>query len=120
MTQNKQRIDGVSQTSERPFFVHCKKHYCPDCKEQLGTMKAWDIVHSGSEESKKYDFSCGDTYLCGNIKFIWTVFVCAKCEKTYSVGEIYQLEKAARKAERKKSGECNHFSMFKKGVNKEK
>ena len=106
MPQNKQRINGVSRTSERPFFVHCKKHYCPDCKEQLGTMKAWDIVHSGSEESKKYDFSCGDTYLCGNVKFIWTVFVCAKCEKTYSVGEIYQLEKAAKKAAKEAAREA--------------
>jgi len=83
-------------------------------------MKAWAIVHSESEESKNYDFSGGDTYLRGNIKFIWTVFLCKKCEKTFSVGEIYQLEKAAQKAARKKSGECNLFSMFKKGVHKEK
>ena len=43
-----------------------------------------------------YDFSSGDTYMIGNIKFIWTEFLCAACGKTYSLQEINEIEKKAK------------------------
>jgi hypothetical protein len=37
---------------------------------------------------KNYDFSNGDGFLVGNIKFIRTVFRCNKCDKTYTIKEV--------------------------------
>ena len=62
----------------------------------LTTTKASKIVNSNSEEAKDYDFSSGDTYLIGNIKFIWTEFLCTVCDKTYSLQEIRENEKKAK------------------------
>ena len=59
----------------------------------LTTTKASKVVNSKSEEAKNYDFSSGDTFMAGNIKFIWTEFQCAACGKTFSINEIRKSEK---------------------------
>ena len=87
------RIHGVKREWSRPFWVRFKKHYCPTCMNLLTTTKVSKIVNSNSEEAKDYDFSSGDTYMIGNIKFIWTEFLCAACGKTYSLQEIRENEK---------------------------
>ena len=73
------------------------------CGEELQKTKIFKTVNSQSEEAKDYDFSSpgGDGYLIGNVKFIWTAFSCGKCSKTYSINDIYQSEKYAKKAIRK-------------------
>ena len=70
-----------------PDFLY-EKHYCPYCNERLEKTKTETIVNSKSEEAKNYDFSNGDGFLVGNIKFIRTVFRCNKCDKTYTIKEV--------------------------------
>ena len=89
-------IIGVKREWSRPFWVRFKKHYCPTCMNLLTTTKVSKIVNSNSEEAKDYDFSSGDTYMIGNIKFIWTEFLCAACGKTYSLQEIRENEKKTK------------------------
>lgn len=88
------KIDGVKNESVFSFWARFKKHYCPECKGRLITTKASKIVNSNSDEAKNFDFSLGDTYMIGNIKFIWTEFKCFACDKTYSMKEIRQSEKS--------------------------
>lgn len=52
------------------------------------------IVHSESEEAKNYDFSCGDSYLWGNVKFVTYYFACPNCGKAYEIRQLKALEKA--------------------------
>ena len=90
------KIHGVKREWSRPFWVRFKKHYCPTCMNLLTTTKVSKIVNSNSEEAKDYDFSSGDTYMIGNIKFIWTEFLCDACGKTYSLQEIRENEKKTK------------------------
>ena len=90
------KIHGVKREWSKPFWVRFKKHYCPTCMNLLTTTKVSKIVNSNSEEAKDYDFSSGDTYMIGNIKFIWTEFLCAACGKTYSLEEIRKNEKKTK------------------------
>ena len=90
------KIHGVKREWSRPFWVRFKKHYCPTCMNLLTTTKVSKIVNSNSEEAKDYDFSSGDTYMIGNIKFIWTEFLCAACGKPYSLQEIRENEKKTK------------------------
>ena len=39
------------------------------------------------------DFSSGDGFMAGNIKFLWTEFVCINCDKTYPLDEIIEYER---------------------------
>ena len=87
------KIHSVKREWSNPFWVRFKKHYCPACMNLLTTTKSSKIVNSNSEEAKDYDFSFGDTDMIGNIKFIWTEFLCAACGKTYSLQEIRENEK---------------------------
>jgi len=70
-----------------------KKHLCFNCNTALVRKKKEVIVNSESEEAKDYDFSCVDTYLHGNIKFITFYFECPKCGATYEISELKALEK---------------------------
>lgn len=65
-----------------------KKHYCPCCGEKLKKIRPSEVVNSKSEEAKNYDFSNGDAFMVGNVKFIRTVFRCNKCGKTYTIKEV--------------------------------
>ncbi len=75
-----------------PFFVFFKKHYCPCCGSKLSVKQISRVVHSRSEESKDFDFSSGDTYMIGNVKFTWDVFYCESCNIEYTVQEMKRLE----------------------------
>ena len=90
------KIHGVKREWSRPFWVRFKKHYCPVCKGLLTTINVSKVGNSKSEEAKNFDFSSVDTYMVGNIKFIWTEFLCSACEKTYSLHEIRESEKKHR------------------------
>ena len=86
------QIYGVKREWSSPFWVRFKKHYCPICKELLITTKVSEVVNSKSEKAKHFDFSSGDTYMVGNIKFICTKFKCNSCAKTYRIEEIRAIE----------------------------
>lgn len=88
------KVHHVQRIWTRPFFMKFGKHRCPACGEELTKEKVSKIVNSESEEAKNYHFSsCGDGYMVGNVKFIWTEFVCLKCNQNYSVDAIYLAEK---------------------------
>ena len=90
------KIHGVKREWSRPFWVRFKKHHCPACNALLTTIKVSKVVNSKSEEAKNFDFSSGDTYMVGNIKFIWTEFQCNVCNNSYSLQEIRENEKKTK------------------------
>lgn len=90
------KILGVKRIWSRPFWVRFRKHYCPNCKTLLKTTKVSKVVNSNSGEAEDYDFSSGDIYMTGNIKFIWTAFLCSVCGKTFSSEEIRENEKRTK------------------------
>ena len=77
-----------------PDFLY-EKALLPHCNEMLEKTKTETVVNSKSEEAKNYDFSQvgGDGYMMGNIKFIRTAFRCNKCDKTYSIQTILEIER---------------------------
>lgn len=87
------KIHGIQRIRSIPFWVRFRKHFCPNCQNLLKTTRISRIVNSNSEEAKDYDFSSGETYMTGNIKFIWTAFLCSACGKTYSLEDIRNNEK---------------------------
>lgn len=92
------------RTWKNPFFVNCKKHFCPDCGKELGKVKVSKIVNWRSEEAKDFDFSFGDGYMIGDVKFTWTEFQCSNCQKNFKIEEIRQIEKKRRKEKRRNKG----------------
>ena len=96
------KIHHVKRIWSRPLFVKWGKHFCPNCGEGLKKIKVSKIVNSKSDEAKDYDFSSpgGDGYMIGNVKFIWTEFACDKCNKYFSINDIYKTEERAKKGGR--------------------
>ena len=100
LKEAKMKYSGIKWMSESPFYVRWKKHFCPECNTQLGTIKVSRIVHSSSEEAKGFDFSVGgETYMYGNVKFIWTEFKCPKCGKQLTIDEMKRIESGMSKYE---------------------
>lgn len=48
-----------------------KDHFCPDCGEKLEKVAVSKVVSSKSPEAKDFDFSIGDVFAVGDIKFTW-------------------------------------------------
>lgn len=90
------KYQHIKRTFNNPFYVHFKKHYCINCGELLRAIKVSKIVNSNSTEAKKYDFSMGDTYMIGNVKFIWTEFQCHKCLRLFTIDEMKRIEKVGQ------------------------
>ena len=63
-------IHGKITRYDCSWFYLIRSHFCPNCKTALERKKKEVVVNSESEEAKNYDFSCVDTYLHGNIKFV--------------------------------------------------
>lgn len=78
------------------YYVFIKKHFCPCCGNRLSTKNDSVIINSESNEAKKYDFSVGDTYMIGNIKFTTKKFVCKNCNFEASIEELKLLEKKSK------------------------
>lgn len=95
------KYQHIRHIYKNPFFVNFKKHYCPVCDKALNKIKVSKIVNSNSPEAEKFDFHTLDSYMIGNVKFIWTEFKCDACEKNYTIEEMKQIEKE-RKAKSKR------------------
>lgn len=78
-----------------PFYVHWKKHFCPECGTRLKTAYDSVIINSNSPEAKNYDFSvaAGDYHLTGDVEFRTSYFKCTKCEFSIPFDEMKKLEK---------------------------
>lgn len=95
-------VHGISYRYNCSYFYLKKRHFCPKCKTVLELRKREVIVNSASEEAKNYDFSCVDTYMVGNIKFVTFYFGCPNCGAVYEISELKKIEKDFKRANRKK------------------
>ncbi len=86
-------IVGRKYFNNDVFYTKLKKHYCPQCGEQVSCVKVSKIVNSKSSEAKNFDFAVGDSFMSGDIKFIWKEFYCSNCKIKISVDEMKQIEK---------------------------
>ena len=75
-----------------PFYVHCKKHFCPKCGKKLELRYISKIVNSKSPEAKYYDFSVGDTFFVGDVEFRTQYFFCNTCQSSISFQDITECE----------------------------
>jgi len=69
------------------------KHYCPNCQSLLTLKEKNRVVNSASEEANYFDFHNVDNYMIGNVKFIWDVYYCEKCNLETSVKDIRIIER---------------------------
>ena len=76
-----------------PFYIHWKKHFCPNCGNKVELRYVSKIVNSKSPEAKNYDFSLGDTFLVGDVEFRTKCFHCIKCAVNISFNEMKLYEK---------------------------
>lgn len=83
----------VQRIFKNPLYVNFKKHYCPECHSKLKKIKVSKIVNSSSPESEEFDFQSGETYMIGNVKFIWTEFQCPACGKKFSIDKMKSIER---------------------------
>ncbi len=87
------KYQHIKRIFDSLFYVNFKKHYCPDCHELLRKVKVSKIINSKSMEAREFDFSAVDTYMIGNVKFIWTEFHCNVCNTNITIKEMKKIEK---------------------------
>lgn len=85
------KIHGVEREWDVLFEI--KKHYCPKCNELLEKVNVSQIVHHKSTEAESFDFSNGDGWMIGNVKFIRTDYRCSKCDVQYTIKELRKIER---------------------------
>lgn len=90
----------VQRLFKNPFYVNCKKHYCNDCGKLMEKIKVSKIVNSNSAEANDYNFHFVDSYMIGDVKFIWTEFQCPKCKKQITIDEMKRIEKDLKNNEK--------------------
>ena len=89
-------IVGKKYMNNAIFYTIFKKHYCAVCRTKLSRKKVSKIVNSNSPEAKNYDFTLGDSFMTGDVKFIWKVLYCPSCGKEISASEMRKYEKAGK------------------------
>lgn len=77
-------VVGKKYVNNAIFYTIFKKNYCPACGTKLTRVKTSKIVNSKSPEAKNYDFTLGDSFMVGNVEFIWKEFYCPTCKKKNS------------------------------------
>lgn len=87
----------IQWISKDPIYVNFVKHYCPHCNGLLKKVKVSRIVNSYSPEAKDFDFSTFDSYMIGNVKFIWSELHCENCNINFTVDEMKKIEKEQQK-----------------------
>ena len=84
---------GKKYVNNAIFYTIFKKNYCPVCGTKLARVKTSKIVNSRSPEAKNYDFTLGDSFMVGDVEFIWKEFYCPTCKKRISIDEMRRIEK---------------------------
>lgn len=82
---------------DSPFYTRFKKHHCPNCGEILDIIQINEVVNSKSDEAKNFDFLIGDTYIIGDVEFIWDELKCKACGFQSSIKDMKQIEKNGEK-----------------------
>ena len=91
-------VNGIKYVfNDNPFYVHFKKHFCPQCNTRLKPSYTSIIINAKSPEAKHYDFSLGDVYLVGNVDFRTRCFYCPTCQTKTPVWQIRAHEQAQKK-----------------------
>ena len=85
-------VIGVKHINQDVIYTVFKKHYCPNCGARLTLVKTSKIVNSEASTAMDYDFSLGDGYMSGKVKFVWKEFYCDKCTKQISIEEMKRIE----------------------------
>ena len=86
-------IAGKKYINQAIFYTMLKKHYCPICGARLSRIKTFKVVNSNSPEAKNYDFTLGDSFMVGDVKFIWKEFYCSRCKKIFPIDEMRRIER---------------------------
>ena len=81
-----------------PFYVHLKKHFCPECGNKLELSYVSKIVNSKSPDAKDYDFSLGDIFWVGDVEFRTRYFHCTNCQLDISFQEMKKHERNKQKS----------------------
>lgn len=89
-------VVGKKYVNNAIFYTIFKKNYCPACETKLTRVKTSKIVNSKSPEAKNYDFTLGDSFMVGNVEFIWKEFYCPTCKKRIPIDEMRRIEKEQR------------------------
>ena len=89
-------IVGRKYFNNDVIYTIFKKHYCPECGTKLIRIKNSKTVNSKSPEAKNYDFSLGDSFMVGDVEFIWKEFYCPICKKRIPIDEMRRIEKRQR------------------------
>lgn len=87
------KYQHIQRIYKDPFYVRFKKHYCPDCGAMLKIITTSKIVNSKSEDAENFDFEFGESFMIGNVKFIWDEFECPVCGRIFSIKEMKQIGK---------------------------
>lgn len=85
-------IIGKEHINNDIFYTMFKKHYCPQCGKLLKPVKVSKIVNSESPEAKNFDFNLGDSFMVGDVEFIWKEFRCPDCKRIISIDEMRKIE----------------------------
>lgn len=89
-------IKAVKKDTGNVVYMRFKTHECPTCKNQLKVVKMTKVVKSKTKEAKNFNFSACDAPLGEKVKFIWYVFKCKECDKTYTEADMKAIEKAEK------------------------
>ena len=84
---------------ESPIYVYKKLHKCPICDNRIIPKKINRTINSKSIEARSYDFSCGDSFLVGDVEFTLFLFYCEYCNKEYEIKEIMKHERMVKEIE---------------------
>ena len=87
---------GKKYVNNAIIYTIFKKHYCPACGTKLSRVKTSKTVNSNSPEAKDYDFTLGDSFMAGDVEFVWKEFYCPTCKNRISIDEMRRIEKAQR------------------------
>lgn len=90
-------IVGKKYVNNAILYTIFKKNYCPACGTKLTRVKTSKTVNSKSPEAKNYDFTLGDSFMVGDVEFIWKEFYCPTCKKRIPIDEMKRIEKEQRK-----------------------
>ena len=97
-------ITGAKRMHGDIIFTRIKKHFCPTCNKKLELKACSKVVNSKAEDAKNYDFSFGESFLVGNVKFTWDELQCPKCKKQFTIDEVRQHENVSTQMREKLLG----------------
>ena len=72
-------------------------HYCPDCQAKLSKKRVRELIDPKSEKAKKFDLSFdGNSFFPGTVEISYVLFECANCNRTFTIDEMRNAERASK------------------------